>query len=395
MENQEINDNYNTDDSENTIFHSIDEANDFLLHQLHGCFETEDIIENSRIYLPEWDVYIIPDVSEIKENIAHIYYHITSPGWNTVLFEVSSAMGANMRQAIGMAQGSFIFGIVNALTSMAKDENPISFETEFSGNTHKWKAYVGNIVGMGKTPSDITPNVYWESLKDGISKRIGNQKLCYVKIYGANIGNGSYTGECRINDVKIDELSEIVENMVKTWGTTEFGSHKQFFMIKQDEETILDYPFTPSEIADKTEQAMILFEECQTEAEYEDFKNNLQRIVGDKGLAWELYAFIPEICAQNAFDKISYPEKILINTGSEKKEYYKTQFASYYAIVNGVFRTLREGALKDADKVYREYISVSSIWSVICSAKEKGYDLVAEGGELCMIYSPEDDYIAR
>ena len=249
---------------------------------------------------------------------------------------------------------------------------------------------------MGEVPREIENDMYWKELKEGIAKRIGNQKLCYVKIYGANIGNGNYTGECRINDVKIDELSDVVEKMVRAWGTTQFGSHKQFFMISQNEDTILNYPFTEGEILVNTEMAMKLFEECETSEEYEQFPEMLEQAVGDKGLAWELYTFIPEICAENAFEKINCPETIMMRIGNMDYTYYKTQFASYYTIVDGVFRTLNKGVLKDTDKVYREYISVSSLYSAICSARESGHDPETEENmTLCTMYLPEDDYIPR
>lgn len=376
-------------------FNSLEEAEKFLLHQLHGCFETEDIIDGDRLILPEWRVSVTPKISQIGENIVHTYYYITSPDWDTTLFECSSAMGRDVRQALGMAQCGFTFGMANAIAAMVRGENAIELETEFAGNTHKWNVYLGNIVGMGKVPQEAASDVYWEALKEGIARRIGNQKLCYVKIYGANIGNGSYTGECRINDIKIDELSEVVEEMVKAWGTTEFGSHKQFFMIRQDERTILDYPFTADEIEEKTQTAMKMFEDCKTQEEYEVFEQSLERAVGDKYLAWELYSFIPEICAQNAFDKIKYPETIMINICGKNTEYFKTQLASYYAILNGVFKTFGSGILNDADTVYRDYISISSVWSVICAAKEGGHDLEEERGQLNIVYSPEDDYIVR
>lgn len=396
MGNDDLNNQSLTEGEENKNFQSLEEAEEHLLHQLHGLFETEDIIEGNRLVLPEWNISVIPKVAEIRENYCNTYYYVLSPDWDMPLYECSVAMGADMKSAMGMAQGGFIFGIGNAIGAMMRDENARELETEFAGNKHKWKVYLGNIVGMGKVPQQAEADIYWKALQEGIAKRIGNQKLCYVKIYGATIGDGTYTGECRINDVKIDELSEIVEEMVKAWGTTEFGSHKQFFMIKQEKETTLDYPFTWEEIAQKTEIAMKLFEDCKTEEEYEVLEQSIEQAVGDRDLAWELYAFIPEICAQNAFDKIKYPETVAFYNGGNSIQYYKTQLASYYAILDGVFKTFGSGVLKDTDNVYREYISVSSIGRAICSAKEKGCDLEQEeGGQLCTMFNPEEDYKIR
>lgn len=370
---------------------------EYLLNQLHGCFETEDIIEENRLVLPEWNVSVIPEIQELREDYCNASYYIMSPDWDMTIYECSVAMGKDVYNAIGMAQAGFTLGIGNAIGTMMRDENARGLETEFAGNKHRWKVYLGNIVGMGKvTDTPSKADMYWNALCEGISKRIGNQKICYVKVYGAVIGDGTYIGECRINDVKSDELSDIVEEMVKAWGTTEFGSHKQFFMIKQERETTIDYPFTWEEIADKTEIAMKLFEDCETEEDYDAFEEALEHAVGDRNLALELYSFIPEICAQNAFDKIEYPETITIYNPGGNVEYYKTQLASYYPILNGVFRTFNAGVLKDADKLYNKYISVSSIWSVICAAKEKGCDLEQEkGGRLCIMFNFEDDYKIR
>lgn len=396
MENNNFSNESLNEGEEKRDFQSVEEAGEYLLDSLNGCFETKSVIDGNIILLPEWNITVVPRVAEIRENYCNTYYYVLSPDWDMPLYECSVAMGPDIKSALGMAQGGFAFGIGNAIGTMMRDENARELETEFAGNMHKWKVYLGNIVGMGKVPQGTEADVYWNALCEGIGKRIGNQKLCYVKIYGANIGNGDYTGECRINDVKIDELSDIVEKMVREWGTTEFGSHKQFFMIKQEAETTLPYPFTWEDISQKTEIAIRLFEDCKTQEEYEEYEQNLENIIGDKDLAWELYAFIPEICAQNAFDKINYPETLSFYNGGDSVEYYKTQIASYYAILDGVFKTLGSGVLKDADNVYREYISISSIWSVICAAKEKGSDIEnQESTRLCIMFNPEDDYKMR
>lgn len=379
-----------------TTFNSEAEATEYLLQHLHGCFETEDVIDNDRLILPKWGITVIPFVSDLKEQIVNTGYYILSPEWDRVMYECSVAMGEDMKQALGMAQGGFMFGIMSAIKNMKTDEETEELETEFAGSIHKWNVYLGDIVGMGEVPQEITTKMYWDKIKEGIAKRIGNQKLCYVKIYGSNIGDGNYIGECRINDVKIDELSNLVEEMVKTWGTTQFGSHKQFIMIQQKEDTILNYPFSEEDIIAKTEIAMKLFEECETADEYEEFPELLEQAVGDKDLAWELYSFIPEICAQNAFEKIKCPETLLMRIADKDFEYYKTQLASYYTILNGVFRTLNKGVLKDTDKVYREYISVSSLYSAICAAREGGHNPEDEENmSICIMYMPEDDYLPR
>lgn len=394
MKKYSYNDDHHVTKLPDNSFASIEEAQKFLLEHLHNSFAVKDIIEGETIKLPDWNISIQPYVSEINRNVITTNYYISSPDWDEMLFECSTGMGSDHHQALGMSQGSFIFGIMDSISKMINNEVPHKLQSEFSEHMHNWSAYIGNIVGMGDVPNDSDANVYWDALKEHIAKRIGNQKICYIKIYGANIGNGEVIGECRINDIKSEELSDIVAEIVKTWGTKNFGSHKQFVMLKQDEETYIEQPFTKADISNAAKSAMVLFEKIKDE-EYEYFPQMLEKLVGDKNLAWELYAFIPEICAQNAFDKIKYPESILMNYNNEKHEYYLTQLFSYYAIRRGVFETLDSGILQDTNKVYREYISVSSIYSVICSARESGHNLEEDGGSFAILYNFDDDYEAR
>ncbi len=375
-------------------FSSKEEAQKFLLEHLHNAFPVKDIIENGTVELPEWNISIRPYAAELQDRAITTTYYISSPDWDEVLYECSTGIGSDQHHAMGMSQGSFLFGIMDTVMKMMNNDKPDRLESEFAGNKHNWSVYKGNIVGIGETPKNFASDSYWNALKDHIAKRIGNQKICYVKIYGANIGNGEIIGECRINDIKSNELSELVAEIVKTWGISQFGSHKQFIILKQDKETYIEQPFTKEDISKAVEAAMVLFEKIENE-QYEQFPQMLEQLVGDKNLAWELYSFIPEICAENAFNKLNYPETITIDYNNEKHQYYKTQLFSYYVIHDSVFNTLDNGILKDTNKVYSEYISVSSVYSVICSAKEQGENLEENNAVLNILYSFDNDYQAR
>lgn len=374
-------------------FDNLNDATQFLKQNICDCFENS-FIDNDSIVFPEWSISIIPTVNELKQNMVSTGYYISCPEWDTDIYECSAAIGKDPETAIGMAQGSFMFGIMDAIGNMMRDDNSYSLKTEFAGHNHSWKVYLGNIVGMGQDFKDISTDMYWNVLKEHIAKRIGNQKMCYVKIFASNSGSGDVTGECRINNIKSNDLSELVADMAKQWNITEFSSHKQFFMIKQDKETIIDYPFTAKEIAEKTEIAMKMFESCEADEDYDNFSEMLEKVTGDRSLAYELYSFIPEICAENAFHEIKYPETILLYINGESRQYYKTQLASYYAILDGVFRTLDRGILNDTNQVYKDYIYTSSLCKALNSALSNG-SKIEDLGSPCIMYNMNEDYIVR
>ena len=128
--------------------------------------------------------------------------------------------------------------------------------------------------------------------KEEIAKRLGNQRLCYVKIYGAK-SPGQVTAECRIGNVKSEELSGRMAKLVEQWDVKQFASLKQFFFIRQ-----------------------------------------------------EAYDSLPQRLSEALRD--------------------------YWPIRSALFELFDEGAFgEDADKVYRDYIGMSSIYSVISQVREK------------------------
>ncbi|MBS4784785.1 MAG: hypothetical protein KH009_01600 [Clostridiales bacterium] len=220
-------------------------ALDYLLRcDLHGSLMTPDVLENGRICLPEWRLTLRPEVEQLQPNAVSLNFYLSSPDWDDPLFECSVALGADTHQALGLASGSFRFSFLQGIARMAAGEEPHEeLDTTFAGAPHHWSVYLSNVVGLGNSPQLEGPQVYWNALRDGILRRLGNQKLCYVKVYGAKV-NGEVTGECRIDDVKSEELSAVVAKLVESWEVEDFASHKMFFFLRQREDTILPNPYS-------------------------------------------------------------------------------------------------------------------------------------------------------
>lgn len=161
----------------------------------------------------------------------------------------------------------------------------------------------------------------------------------------------------------------------------------------QSKETYTPYPYSPKHVAEATHTAVRLFMECDTQEKYDNFTEILAERLQDSDLAQELYSFLPEICAEHAFDMLTYNEELLLYRGEESFNVYRTQFASYLMISNALFEGFRTGEFDD--DVYKQYISVSSIYNVICQAREQGADLVKDGGVLTLSYGMSEQYRFR
>lgn len=352
-------------------------ALNYLLHiSLHGQLPCADEVREKSLWCPEWNMSITPSVEQITEQSAVLNFHLAAPQWGKTLFECSVAMGSTPKQALGVAAASFLFSFMQGLGAMEQRQQPYTLmSTSFAGHIHHWRVYASNIVGLGDNPA-LDENIYWHALQEGISQRLGNQKLCYAKVYAAK-SYGSVIGECRIDDIKSEELSALVAQIAEKWTTKAFASQKMFFFIRQEEATTLPYPYWGekgcAQLKEAVRDAALLFRDCQSQKQYEQLPERLKQAIADPVLAAECFAFLPEICAENAFDKITYPEAVDIQiAGQAAITVWKNQLTDYWPIHNALFELFEENAFgEDTMTIYQNCINVSAIYGVIAQIQHK------------------------
>ena len=367
------------------------DPNQYLAAELHKMLDGSTLT-GDLVHCTGWDVTIRPEAAQVNpdNNMVVFYYHLQSPKWDIPLFECSVAAGSTLKKSIGLAQGGFLFGFLNGLGEMMDGEASYQVQSDFDGKSHSWAVYQSNIVGMGETPKDPNTRGYWTMLQDDIIKRLGNQRICYIKIYGAKNGD-DITGECRINDIKSEALSQVVAEHLQSWETEGFGSQKQFFFLRQEDSTYTPYSHTMEQLAQHTRTAITMFAACDTQEQYEDFPAALVKAIGDPHLASELYSFLPEMCAENAYSSIDYGESFGIRRGESTVDFYKNQLFSYYPIQQALHSEFNKTINND---VYGRYVSLSSIWSVISKAREGGSNL-EEGGKIALCFGFPEEYMPQ
>jgi len=337
--------------------------------------------ESGKIFIPKYQAELTPQISQLGEQGAVLDLFLYAPQWKKTLYECSVGMGNDVKTALGMAIGSYIFSFIQGIRMLEENENGRPLTTQFAGHDHRWKVYLSDIVCLGniKENKAIDTQFYWNLLKDDIVKRMGNQRLSYVKIYVSKMGD-TITGECRIDDIRSVELSEKVAKIAENWNVERFASQKQFFFLRQEEETLLpnDYEGTEGEsiLRDKVERAVRMFHETDTEEEYFSLTERMAKELGDGILAEECFSFLPEFCAEDAFSEASYAETVEFEWPDGRRELvYKNQLADYYAMWIALNTIFKEGQLgEDSDEIYREYVGSSAIYSCFEQVKKSGGD---------------------
>ncbi|GKX60270.1 DUF6348 family protein [Leminorella grimontii] len=371
-----------------------------IVSKLHELFE-ESEIRGNEVHFPDWNVTVKPSISELKEGAANLSFYVTSPVWEAALYECCVGMGDSQEKAVGMALGSFAFGMMSGIRHMMKDMSNScghcgcemeakSLMSEFVGHHHEWRVYEGDVVTMGDGHKESRS--FWSLISEKIAQRLGNQRMCYIKIYGCKFGDQTI-GECRFNDVVCSELSEVIANYVADWEVENFMSQKQFIFLAQEESTLIPYPHSASQIANFTKEAIELFKNSQSNEDYQQYLPRLAERISDNDLAQELSMFLPEMCAESAFENITYKDQVTISVRDRQMTVYKSQIASYYPILRALHAEFGNGTF--TNELYNDYISISSIYSVICDAKEKGVDMAETGGDLSLSFGVYDEYQLR
>lgn len=363
--------------------HGYDPLED-VLDTLNKCLgETINAqIRDDQIVIPDWNITIAPEIEDITDRSAVLNFYLNCPDWDEPLFECCASVGSDQKTAVGTATGSFMFAFMDGIAAMQNNQNPIAVESEFAGTPHSWRVYRSNIVGMGE---ELQPDFeqYWNALKDGIIKRLGNQRMTYVKVYACKAVGAdgeNITGECRINDVPSEELSALVYDIAAKFEVAQFTSQKLFFFIKQESQTLLPYRYRMNkipELREKVKTALELFDKCESQEQYDDLLGNMVEALGDGPLAEECFSFLPEICAERAFSDAHYSEQVQFALGGkEPVTVYKNQLADFYPLGNLMFGIFDSGYFGErTNDVYRKLINLSAIGSSISNLLEQDKDL--------------------
>jgi hypothetical protein len=243
-------------------------------------------------------------------------------------------------------------------------------------------------VSIGTAPA-VSQNFYLDLFKKEIPDYMGGKKIVYLKVYGAKTGD-SVTAECRVDDYVSNTLSEILHGSVTKWDDTKFASHKQFFFFVCDNPG-LAYPYSQKQMDAFVKKTIELF--CDRSVNYGDIFPMLVDTLNDASLAAELHGFIPELCAQMAFEKIISPDKFTISTGDgEPVEYTKWQITAYHMIDFALCKGFQNKIYPE--NAFSECVSSSSTYNVIQKAKENNVDL-ENGGKISCKYNFQQGYIAR
>lgn len=368
------------------------ETLDFILFNLlHRSLPQEDIVTDNSIYVPEWMLVIRPVIIAFDNEKIEIEWNITCPVFDNSIKELTFGAGENLHEAVFIAVGTFTASLLQTIKSiLSKTPAKLTYSSEFNKHYHNWNVYYNPLlVARDEMQSGrLDDLIFWNQIENILHKYLGNQKSVCVKIYAAKFA-GNIISECCIDDIYINELSNIIGDYIDNSLNIpdHFYTIRQYIILTQHEDTMLPYKYEGKE--GYVELKNNLKKICNViynlkpfdEEEHEDAEDaffylidKLDDAVNDFTLCIESLIFIPEIFAANLYEGIAFPENIVIYMQDEEEpvSINYTQFADYSRIYRAVWEIF--DGYEDTEKrdiIYNKFISMSfSINSIIAEGKK-------------------------
>jgi len=339
---------------------------------LHGNFGVQDIVEEDHIHIPAWNLDIYPEIAELEKESIIVNFNLECSDWDRDIVEVGASKGPNPAVALNVVCSSFMLALMSAVSQMIKKEKALTVESEFAGQKHQWSVYRGHVLSGGEAQKLRDFNLYWDALKDELVKRIGNQKLCYVKVFASKNGD-TINADCRINDVRIPSLSNIVGNIVKKWDIEGYGIQRQFFLFQQEEATTQPYPFDVETLEDYTREAMKIFANVRSADDAKAIPEKMLDLCGDVTLAKELQLYLPMVAAENMYKQLIHPETLTFDVSGEKLTVYRSQLASFHIIQKALFWNLQNNVFgEETNRVYQSLVVASPLFHFMQKNAKEG-----------------------
>lgn len=325
---------------------------------------------SNELHFINLDIVLRPTIMQLNSQSVLLCFELTSEQWDKSIIENSAGMGVDTAQALANALESFSSACLEGLLYMLSEQSCYeSCTSTFMGHEHKWQVYLSDLVSIGEAPDIEEAQYYWDELKEMLLPRLGNQRFCYIKVF-ASKSFGSVFCECRIDNVLSNDVTQLLVKMTKHWSTQKFASHKMFFFLKQDENTVLPsdlfLPPKQKELNYQVNVALRLFGQCSTQEEYEQLPLQLQEIIPDKVLALELYYFLPEICTQLMLPEISFSDEISLSIGdNEPINIHIHQLTDYLPIYRALTNLMTDNPSDELKEAFKLCSFYSSAFNVI------------------------------
>lgn len=361
-----------------------------VLETLKNVIEGSEVV-NGDLLVSKYDLIIKSHVMKTQEYgeliMVELIFVMNHESFGESFVESLAGVGKTIEEALNQGILNFSNGVLNGIINSFNGKINEEFETSFFKLRKKWTLTRSCIQYTGKRLDNENED-FWDIIGEEIKARLGNKKLYLIKVYASKLKNGEARCECIINGILNKEISMIIEEYTKKWNVeSKFSSIKEFFVIKQSDDTYIEYPHTKEEIIEFTNRAVKIIAECNTQEKYEKLDKDISCFTENIDVAYEIRSFIPEIFCELLFDEVGYSDRIILVRNNEKIDGYKGQFSNYYWVYEAVINIYKSHRLTEAE--LKTIVSLSASYNAISEAIKNGSKISDLNNILVGLCGPE------
>ncbi|WP_300368664.1 DUF6348 family protein [Brachyspira sp.] len=362
---------------------------DILLNRLHTTINHKNKIEDDCIKFLSYDITIESKIVQIEKKnsiLCTVYFYVKVPLFDKVFFESSSSIASDEYKAIELSSDNFVYCALQGILDFLSGIHHHEIETSILGIKKNFTVCESPMLGLGNIENKEDfyddyvgfdeKNGYSSFLWNAIHKEVPfileNNRVSFIKTYGAKMPNGDIIVECTINNVNNKTLENCVQNEIIKWDNNgKFFSIKQFFFILQSDCTYIKYPYSKEEIEYFVIEYVLEFE--KSNFNYIEFIENIKNIISDTNIREEIINFVPEICAEYAFKDVIFNDRVEVNVGSNNYNILKTQFPSYKYIEDALIDGFSNKIFKKES--FNELVHISNSYNIIYETMQNDHNI--------------------
>lgn len=362
----------------------------YATQQLQAQLDTPSRLENGLIYLPELGMALQLSFETMEGSQGHYRSDLAVRAWHPDLpftfYEMAACAGTSYEETIQRSLFSFLHASMDGWRKCLSGNYCDSFTNVVQGKERLYHVSTSEKVYLGIGPKAESEgqdcaHCLWHVLKQELPKYLGAPKLNWVKAY-IGLVNGENISEVRVNDMRIEHLSKLLQQYAETLGvTSRLYSEKQMFFISQDDSTYVPYPYTKQEIQAKTLSALKLLAESGLQGDWDVYYSNLTQLcAGDDMLFTELDCFPREMAALYLYrDQVTCDyELFMFRNGARQETFYIPQMSAYCWIQETMLDALSKKKLPS--DLFALLLSNSAIYQLMEQAKQKNSSIAHISG---------------
>ncbi len=347
-------------------------------------------IENESLIIKEIGLKLHVNSTEVSPNVCIVHYQMTYPAFNEILCDHINAVGENPSEIVDLAAYQFLGLVLLPIFKGLSREDKSILKQEFFGQSKEYIECPSELVQIGSDVVNPASYDLYDLIQDDILKFIGFKQVYFIRIL-ASKNKGDITYGVLIDDEPIPELSMKIKPYAEA--LNDGGT----FISRTQTVTLWGRTGTPAPFSFSTIASLLHLDILpeflklgpNSQAQYEAIYDLILEKIGDKNLAQDIYALIPEVACEVFFEgRFRFNQTIAIINGKNNTNLYSSQLSVYRYLRIAISLFMDDHPITEEDAL--NLFGRSSRWSALIVELEKDENLEEVKSSMLALIVDED-----